>query len=472
MQLLVPEFAGRRLLVVGDVMLDRYWSGATDRVSPEAPVPVVRVGATEERPGGAANVAVNLAALGAQATLLGLAGADADGERLAALLAQAAIGNELLVRGDAATVTKLRVLSRHQQLIRLDFEFGFGHAAGEKIAERFEALVAGHAAVVVSDYAKGALAAMPRLIAAAQAAGVPVFVDPKGMDFSRYRGAWALTPNRAEFEAVAGRCATEEELAARGERLRSELELTALLITRGEEGMTLIQAGAAPLHLPARAHEVADVTGAGDTVIAVFAAGVASGLEVAAAATLANVAAGLVVAKVGAASVTPVELKLAAHAHGRGPVDEATLLALVDLARDRGERMVMTNGCFDILHAGHVRYLAQARALGDRLIVAVNDDESVARLKGSERPVVPLADRMAVLAALADVDWVVPFAEDTPARLIAAVAPDVLVKGGDYAPDQIAGADAVRGTGGDVRVFELLEGRSTSALIERIRKPR
>lgn len=466
----VPEFAGHRVLVAGDVMLDRYWSGATERVSPEAPVPVVQVAGIEERPGGAANVAVNLASLGAAPTLLGLVGTDPEARRLGALVEELGIGNGLIARAEAPTVTKLRVLSRHQQLIRLDFERGFGSAAAHALAERFAAALPGHAVAIASDYGKGALAEMPRLTAAARAAGIALLVDPKGRDFTRYRGAWALTPNRAEFEAVVGACADEAELAARGERLRAELGLGALLVTRGEEGMTLIEAGAPALHLPASAREVADVTGAGDTVIAVFAAGVASGLAPAAAAAIANVAAGIVVGRVGAASVTPVELKLALHAHGRGPVDEATLLALVAEARRRGERVVMTNGCFDLLHAGHARYLAEARALGDRLIVAVNDDASVRRLKGAGRPVVPLEDRMAMLAALADVDWVVPFGEDTPARLIAAVAPDVLVKGGDYRPEEIAGAEAVRRGGGEVKVLPLLAGRSTSELIERIRK--
>jgi D-beta-D-heptose 7-phosphate kinase/D-beta-D-heptose 1-phosphate adenosyltransferase len=464
----VPDFSGRRILVVGDVMLDRYWSGATERISPEAPVPVVHVGAAEERPGGAANVAVNLATLGAEPTLLGLIGADPEGRRLAELLADFSIGNALVSRDEAPTVAKLRVLARHQQLVRLDFERGFGESAAQAVAERFEASLAGFDVIIASDYAKGALAEMPRLIAAARKAGMPLLADPKGRNFARYKGAWALTPNRGEFEAVVGRCANAAELAERGERLRRELDLTALLVTRGPEGMTLLAEGREPLHLPTEARDVADVTGAGDTVIAAFAAAIAAGLEPDAAASLANVAAGIVVGQVGAASVSPVELKLAAHAHGRGLVDESTLEALVEHARSRGERLVMTNGCFDLLHAGHVRYLAEARALGDRLIVAVNDDASVRRLKGDTRPLTSLADRASVLAALADVDWVVAFGEDTPARLIGNVLPDVLVKGGDYRPDDIAGAEAVRKAGGEVRTLPLLEGRSTSSLIQRI----
>ena len=472
MQISVPEFDGHRILVVGDVMLDRYWTGATERVSPEAPVPVVHVGGHEERPGGAANVAMNLATLGADVDLLGLVGADAEAGRLGDMLSAAGIGNALIPRDGVPTVTKLRVLSRHQQLLRLDFENGFDEAAAAALGDRFESLLEGATLVIASDYAKGALVDIPRLIAAASRAGVPLLVDPKGQDFERYRGAWVLTPNRAEFEAVVGRCKNDVELVERAESLRAELGLHALLITRSEEGMSLIAEGQAPVHLPTQAQEVADVTGAGDTVIATFGAALAAGLAPAEAAALANVAAGIVVARLGAASVRPIELKLALHAHGRGPVDESVLLNLVEHARERGERVVMTNGCFDLLHAGHVRYLTEARALGDRLIVAVNDDESVRRLKGPARPVVPLADRMSVLAALADVDWVVPFSEDTPARLIGAVLPDVLVKGGDYEPDEIAGSEAVRRAGGDVRVLPLLEGRSTSSLIQRIHDTR
>ncbi len=472
MQFSVPEFGDHRILVVGDVMLDRYWTGTTERVSPEAPVPIVHVGAHEERPGGAANVAVNLATLGAEVELLGLVGADEEAQRLGAMLAAAGIGNALIECSEAPTVTKLRVLSRHQQLLRLDFERGFEATAAVTLAARFERMLPGTTLAIASDYAKGALADMPRLIAAARAAAVPLLVDPKGREFTRYKGAWALTPNRVEFEAVVGRCTDDAMLIERAEKLRAELDLHALLITRSEEGMSLIAEKTAPVHLSTRAREVADVTGAGDTVIATFGAALAAGLAPAAAAGLANMAAGIVVARVGAASVTSAELKLAMHAHGRGSVAEPVLLVLVEHARARGERIVMTNGCFDLLHAGHVRYLAAARALGDRLIVAVNDDDSVRRLKGASRPVVPLADRMAVLAALADVDWVVPFSEDTPARLIEAVLPEVLVKGGDYAPDNIAGGDAVRRAGGEVCVLPLLDGRSTSALIARINETR
>ncbi|MGA7966925.1 MAG: D-glycero-beta-D-manno-heptose-7-phosphate kinase, partial [Gammaproteobacteria bacterium] len=287
MQLSVPEFGGHRILVVGDVMLDRYWTGTTERVSPEAPVPIVHVGNHEERLGGAANVAVNLATLGAEVELHGLVGADQEAQRLGEMLATAGIGNALIERNEAPTVTKLRVLSRHQQLLRLDFERGFGAAAAAVLAERFENALPGATLAIASDYAKGALADMPRLIVAARAAGVPLLVDPKGRDFTRYKNAWALTPNRVEFEAVVGHCSEDATLVERAENLRAELGLHALLITRSEEGMSLITEGEAPVHLPTQARDVADVTGAGDTVIAVFGAALAAGQPPAVAAGLA-----------------------------------------------------------------------------------------------------------------------------------------------------------------------------------------
>jgi D-beta-D-heptose 7-phosphate kinase/D-beta-D-heptose 1-phosphate adenosyltransferase len=336
-----------------------------------------------------------------------------------------------------------------------------------------QAQLAGAGACVLSDYAKGTLHAVSDFILACRAQSVPVLVDPKGTDFARYAGATLLTPNLAEFEAVVGVATDDSDLLQRARRLRTDLRLDGLVVTLSERGMLVIDQQDAATILPARAREVFDVTGAGDTVIAALAAGIAAGMPLASAAALANLAAGLVVRKIGVASVTPSELRLALHEHGQGgggmlSREEAVLVATE--ARTRGERVVMTNGCFDILHSGHVTYLEEAKARGDRLLVAVNDDASVTRLKGAGRPVNPVEDRMAVLAGLASVDWVVPFAEDTPADLIASVLPDVLVKGGDYRPDQIAGSEAVQASGGTVEVLSFKEGRSTSALIEALRK--
>ncbi|MCH8503367.1 MAG: bifunctional D-glycero-beta-D-manno-heptose-7-phosphate kinase/D-glycero-beta-D-manno-heptose 1-phosphate adenylyltransferase HldE [Ectothiorhodospiraceae bacterium] len=473
MQLTLPDFSLARVVVIGDLMLDRYWYGDTARVSPEAPVPVVRVGGMEERPGGAANVALNIAALHGAVGLLGLTGEDEAAATLQRELTNRGVHCDFLAVANHPTICKLRVMSRRQQLIRLDFEQPFGAAERQGLDQRLAAAVEGADVVVLSDYAKGPLAGASGLIAVARKAGCRVRVDPKGQDFDRYRGADLLTPNLSEFEGVTGPCADLETLEVRARALIAALDLGGLLITRGERGMSLITADGPPLHLPAHAREVYDVTGAGDTVISVLAAALAAGSELPVATALANVAAGLVVGKVGTASVTVAELRRALHglqAADHGPVTREQLRVLVEDARTQGERIVLTNGCFDLLHAGHVAYLQQARALGDRLIVAGNDDASVRRLKGPQRPVTPLEQRMAVLSGLAAVDWVVSFGEDTPAELIADIVPDVLVKGGDYAPDRIAGAETVRDAGGDVVVLDFVDGVSTTSIVERIRK--
>ncbi len=470
MTISIPDFQQARVVVAGDVMLDRYLFGSTGRISPEAPVPVVHVQETDDRPGGAANVAVNLAALGVSTSLIGVVGEDAAAQTLAAILEGSGIGCEFAVADDRPTITKTRVQSRGQQLIRLDEENAVA-MPGDAVSGKLAGTLAGAGAVVLSDYGKGALSDVRAMISACRAADIPVLVDPKGTDFSKYRGASLLTPNQGEFEAVAGKATSDDDLVARARAMMDELALDALLVTRSEKGMLLVEADAEPLFLSTQAREVYDVTGAGDTVIATLAAALASGQGLAAAAALANLAAGLVVRKIGVATVTPGELSAALHQRGqggRGLVDFDALLALVSEARERDEKIVMTNGCFDVLHAGHVAYLEEAKSLGDRLIVAVNDDDSVRRLKGESRPINALEDRMLVLAGLAAVDWVVPFSEDTPARLIGAVLPDVLVKGGDYRPDDIAGAKEVLQHGGEVRVLAFREGHSSSRIIDRL----
>jgi D-beta-D-heptose 7-phosphate kinase/D-beta-D-heptose 1-phosphate adenosyltransferase len=470
MQLSMPNFDSAQVLVAGDVMLDRYWYGDTGRVSPEAPVPVVNVRSDDDLPGGAANVALNIAALGAGATLTGIVGNDDNAAVLEGALKAANVYCDF-ASSDKPTITKLRVLSRHQQLLRMDFEQPFDANDAEQLFTRYKTLLQPMKAVILSDYAKGSLANTQAFIKAARDLGLPVLIDPKGTDFSRYRGATLLTPNLSEFETIVGRCDTEQQLVERGLALLDDLDLDALLVTRGEQGMTLLRKGETELHLPARAREVFDVTGAGDTVISVLAASLAAGSELPQAVALANLAAGLVVRKVGTATVSAPELRRAVQSEQgseRGVVNLDQLLVALDEARAAGERIVMTNGCFDIIHAGHVGYIDQARKLGDRLIVAINSDESVRKLKGPSRPINSVDRRMAVLAGLGSVDWVLSFSEDTPETLLRAIKPDVLVKGGDYAKEEVVGWEIVESYGGKVQALDFLDDCSTTAIVEKI----
>ncbi|MCH8248101.1 MAG: bifunctional D-glycero-beta-D-manno-heptose-7-phosphate kinase/D-glycero-beta-D-manno-heptose 1-phosphate adenylyltransferase HldE [Proteobacteria bacterium] len=458
------------VVVAGDVMLDRYLFGFTDRISPEAPVPVVHVQETDDRAGGAANVAVNLASLGVTTQLVGVVGKDDAADLLQAILKNRGIQCNFHRVDDRPTITKTRVQSRGQQLIRLDRE-NTAAMPGDAVVSVLRKSIKGAGAVVLSDYGKGALSSVTTMIDVCRDAKIPVLVDPKGTDFSKYRGATLITPNQAEFEVVAGSCSSDDELVQRARAMLDDLDLNALLVTRGEKGMLLLESDMAPVFLSTQAREVYDVTGAGDTVIAMLAGALASGASLASAAALANIAAGLVVRKIGVATVTPGEIRVSLHQRGqggRGLVGPDELKLMVAESRDRSERVIMTNGCFDVLHAGHVSYLEEAKSLGDRLIVAVNDDESVRRLKGESRPINALEDRLLVLAGLAAVDWVVPFSDDTPAALIAAVLPDVLVKGGDYDPNEIAGAKDVLQNGGEVRILAFRDGHSSSRIIDKL----
>ncbi len=471
MHLKLPEFSKSNVLVVGDIMLDHYWQGSTSRISPEAPVPVVHVGSEEYRPGGAANVALNIAALNAKAMLLGVTGDDRSANVLQELLEEKGVDCQFIKQNDVDTITKLRVISRQQQLIRLDFEKDLARVDADALIEKYKELLHSVDVVVLSDYGKGTLQCVDQLIPLARKAGKKVLVDPKGSDFSKYKHASLITPNFGEFTAIAGQHDDDEEIVRAAIKLKDELDLESMLVTRGEHGMTLIDENDSPTHLTAHAREVFDVTGAGDTVISVIAAALACGETLVDSTAVANIAAGIVVGKLGTAAITESELRLALKGeqeHDLGVVSKETLLAAVADAKIRGERVIMTNGCFDILHAGHVSYLEQARQMGDRLIVAVNSDESVKRLKGEKRPIVPLSQRMAVLAGLASVDWVVSFSEDTPESLICDVLPDVLVKGGDYKAEDVAGYYCVNENGGCVEILHFLEGCSTSDIVSRI----
>ena len=465
--LLLPSLKNLRVLVAGDVMLDRYWHGDAGRISPEAPVPVVAVERVEDCPGGAANVALNVASLGAQCTLLGCVGRDAAGTALRRILEAAGVDCDFVEVDHWATIQKVRVVSRQQQLLRSDFEAPLPAEAAAALGSKLSAHLPNAAALVLSDYDKGALQSPAGMVEAAKAAGLAVVVDPKFKPFRAYAGASLLKPNQREFNAALGAVGDVHALGEQAQSLCKELDVGALVVTAGANGMTVVDGGQVR-HLPAHPVEVYDVTGAGDTAAAVL--GVAAGLgwPPLDAARLANVAASLVVAKSGTAAVNGPELASAAAKAGidRGVLSQGQLLLAVAAARQAGERIVFTNGCFDILHAGHVAYLEQARRLGDRLLVAVNDDASVARLKGPPRPVNPLPRRLRVLAGLKSVDWVVGFPEDTPEALISQVRPEVLAKGGDYRRDQVVGAAQVTAYGGRVEVLGLVEDCSTTAVLD------
>ncbi len=472
MKLTLPNYQQAKVLIIGDVMLDRYWYGPTKRISPEAPVPVVGVKSTEERAGGAANVAVNITALGGNAHLLGFVGKDEQAETLQKMLTASHVVSDFVTVKDHPTITKLRVMSHNQQLIRVDFEEGFHDVDSKELLAKMKAAMATTKVVILSDYGKGALNSVQSMIKLARYVGAKTLIDPKGVDFERYRGATLLTPNMSEFEDVVGACKTEEEIFERGIALIKKLDLEALLVTRSENGMVLLREGHPAFNLPTLAREVYDVTGAGDTVISTLAASLSAGKTLEDACALANAAAGVVVGKLGTSTLSSIELMEAIHHHQRpdqvGVVTKEQLIDAVEMAKMRGEKVVMTNGCFDILHAGHVSYLNSAAELGDRLVVAVNTDESVKILKGEGRPINNTENRMAVLSALSAVDWVVPFAEETPQQLISEVLPNLLVKGGDYKPEDIAGAKEVIAAGGEVQVLQFKDGCSTTKVINSI----
>ncbi|WEJ63120.1 bifunctional D-glycero-beta-D-manno-heptose-7-phosphate kinase/D-glycero-beta-D-manno-heptose 1-phosphate adenylyltransferase HldE [Thiomicrorhabdus lithotrophica] len=471
------DFSQSKILVVGDVMLDQYWNGRAGRISPEAPVPVVKVAEEEMRAGGAANVALNVAALGAQACLLGVVGKtdlgaiDTHGQQLTQLMDEAGVKTDWSL-SDSGTICKLRVLSHHQQLIRMDFESPVPARPAQALVELVKKYISEYDVLVVSDYAKGALQFVEQMIEIAVDNNTPVLVDPKGLDFSRYRNATLIKPNQSEFEAIVGDAPDESSVVEKATQLINDLSLQALLVTRSEHGMALVTQQDKPYLLQSQAQEVYDVTGAGDTVMAALATGFASGLSWQNSVHLANQAASVVVRKVGTSTVSKAELDEAIKADmrhkGYVAMNEDELLELIQLAQKNGEKVVFTNGCFDLLHSGHVRYLNEAAKLGERLIIAVNSDESVKKLKGDTRPIVGLDGRMELLSALSCVDWVVAFNEETPERLICKLKPDVLVKGGDYKPEEIAGSKCVWDAGGQVEVLSFWDGYSTTSLVDKI----
>ena len=466
----------KRLLVLGDVMLDKYIWGEVLRISPEAPVPVVRATHESHQPGGAANVAMNIGKLGANVTLVGFTGGDADELLLAQVLRSTGIDHAFVSCENFPTITKLRIVGGRQQMLRLDSENLASRPANDHdrlCTKALEELPKCHA-VILSDYAKGALApsVCQSIIAAARKLEIPVLVDPKTPNFTRYRGATTICPNLQELSVASQTNIHDlEGMLAQAERMVSEFDLEYLTATLSEKGIAVVRPGQRFM-APAVAKQVFDVSGAGDTVISVLALCLASGLTIESSVQLANIAAGIAVAKVGTVPVEKHELLAALDPeialHGEDKVltrDE--LLRRIAVWRANGERVVFTNGCFDLLHVGHILLLEQSRRHGDRLIVAINSDVSVSRLKGPSRPVVGERERARVLAAMASVDAVIVFDEPTPLELIVASKPDVITKGGDYSALTVVGAKEVRSWGGEVKILPLVEGQSTTQLIER-----
>ena len=462
------------VLVVGDVMLDQYVWGEVERISPEAPVPVVRALLRDEKPGGAANVAMNLAGLGASVTLLGFAGGDREQHALEERVAAQGIEAQLIPVSSVPTTTKLRILSGHQQMMRLDSEStaAFSVENYRRLIDCALAALEACAVVVLSDYAKGTLTeeVCQAVISEARRKEIPVLVDPKNQSFSRYRGATVICPNRKELAAVTGEPALDLELL--GDRTRalvSQLDVEIMAVTLGDRGIAVVRRDSL-FHASAVTKQVFDVSGAGDTVIAILALALACQVSMETAAHLANIAAGIVVSKVGTVPISREELLGALSESVPLQIEDKVvrldqLVTRVSAWRAQGHRIVFTNGCFDILHIGHIQLLEEARRKGGRLIVGLNSDSSVRELKGASRPIVGQSERASVLAALSAVDAVIVFAERTPLHLIETIRPDILVKGGDYTKEEVVGAQEVRAWGGRLELIPLVGGISTTQLI-------
>jgi D-beta-D-heptose 7-phosphate kinase/D-beta-D-heptose 1-phosphate adenosyltransferase len=466
--------------IIGDVMIDRYLSGRVDRISPEAPVPILLQSNDRAVAGGAANVAVNIVALGCEVRLVGVVGADQDANDLKQILIDAGVSASSLVADpERPTISKTRVVSGRQQFVRIDRELAGKPSPEiqERIIEAARTAIANAKIVVLSDYAKGLFSehVLKQIIDAARSAGKLVLVDPKRRTFEAYRGADIIKPNAGELSTASGLpCSTDAEIEAAASTLASQFDGT-LLVTRAESGMSLVRPGQPVRHFKTSALEVADVSGAGDTALAALAVSIAEGASIEEAATISNIAAGIAVSKLGTAIVSRKELNrgiaLASSAiHHPGSL--TTLSTAVEMAstwRRMGERVVFTNGCFDLIHAGHIELLSFAAKQGERLIVALNSDSSVRKLKGPTRPIQTEADRARIIGALRAVDLVLLFDEPTPFSLIEAISPDVLIKGADYAEDQVVGGDLVKSRGGRIALFPLIAGRSSTMIVERMR---
>jgi len=470
-------FHGRRVLVVGDLMLDRYLWGAVERISPEAPVPVVRLDHKTHVAGGAANVAVNLRGLGCAVSLAGVVGSDEDGRQLLEVVQNSGIDTAaILAIPHRPTICKTRILGGRQQMLRVDVEKAgeFSSELQSMLVAKIEGQISGCSAIILSDYGKGLLSdsVCQSIIRRGRELSIPTFVDPKGLHYEKYAGCDVISPNRMELAAATSTNYGELELLLqKGEVLRQHLGIRHLLVTLGELGITLIESGSVQ-RFPALAREVFDVSGAGDTVIATASAAIAAGLPLHEAIRLANVAAGIVVGKLGTVPISRDELLARLVLDGeKGQADKIcsreSVMKRVAQWRVSGQKIVFTNGCFDLLHVGHLALLEQAKREGDRLVVALNTDRSVRSLKGAGRPIISEDARARIVAALPSVDAVVFFDEETPLDLICAIKPNVLVKGGDYSEEEVVGANDMKSWGGKVSLIPPVEGSSTTEILRR-----
>jgi len=464
----------RRICVVGDVMIDKYIIGNVSRISPEAPVPILLEKDNFSRLGGAANVANNIAQLRQRVDLYGLVGDDDDGDTISDKISNSLIDDFLCVVPRIRTSSKTRFLSFGQQLIRLDNEDIVPEEYRSVCMQRLKENIHSYDLIVLSDYNKGVLYECQEIIDLAVECKIPVVVDPKGNDFSRYANASVITPNLSEFEGVVGKCNTDQDILEKAIYLKRTFGFGNVVVTLSEKGMIIIDESDDLTRIPTVALDVVDVTGAGDSVIAVIATMLANKVKLIPAAHIANFAAGIAVSKHGTYSVSYEELSTYQIPRKGLPCGVVIypqlpdILSSINSDKELGKKIVMTNGCFDILHAGHVSYLSQAKMLGDILVVAINDDESISRIKGMHRPINCLNDRLTVLKELVSVDYVIPFSDDTPLSIIKKVVPHILVKGGDYEPISIVGYDFVKLCGGEVRTLPYIEGQSSSNIISKI----
>ncbi len=479
---ILKKFRDAHLLIMGDLMIDEYIWGRVERISPEAPVQVLEVREENLTPGGAGNVVKNILSLGGKVDVLGVVGDDKEGIWLKEKLRELGAGIEGIIAVEGRPTTrKTRIMAGTQQILRIDRETRdeIGSSLVEKFISFLKSDLEKYDAVLISDYAKGFLSKklLSLSIPLIKEKGIPVLVDPKGKDFKKYTGATMITPNQKEAAiAVSGKVSDENNVGKLGALLLKELDLDAIIITQGKDGLTLFKKNGAREYFPTVCREVFDVSGAGDTVLAVMGLACGTSIPLEEGARLANLAAGIVVGKVGTATVSPIELIQAMSQHetilcASGKVRSAQdLLNIVNALKATGKRVIFTNGCFDILHVGHIELLKNAKELGDILIVGLNSDASVKRLKGSSRPIIPENQRAKVLGSLSFVDYITIFDEDTPLSLIQLLKPDVLVKGADYKPNEVVGRDVVESYGGEVVLLPLTDGVSTTKVIEKINR--